>query len=130
MEEKQKLKDDVPPSYSALPPKEGYSPVIVVDKPPDYLWLSVFTIACCFWPVSILAILKSIEVRSHIVAGRVEEAKRASRQAKRYNLLSICLNLSMIFMIYAVTILALTPVWILIARGNQTDSNNNDTNYI
>lgn len=103
----------------------------MVDRPPDYLWFSVFTIACCFWPISILAILKSIEVRGHIVAGRVEEAKRASRQAKRYNLLSICLNLSMIFMIYAVTILALTPVWILIARGNQTDAaNNNDTEYI
>ena len=94
------------------------------------MWLSVFTIACCFWPISIVAILKSMEVRNLANAGKVEEARRASKEAKKYNLISICLHLSIILGIYVVTIIALTPVWILIARGNTTEAGTNVTDTV
>ena len=32
------------------------------DAPPDHLCLSIFSILCCFWPIGIIAIIKSMEV--------------------------------------------------------------------
>ena len=38
------------------------------DAPPDHLCLSIFSILCCFWPIGIIALIKSMEVGCVIFA--------------------------------------------------------------
>lgn len=37
-------------------------PQLSEPMPPDYLPLSIFTLLCCFWPLSVFALIKSLEV--------------------------------------------------------------------
>ncbi len=54
-----------PPAYTAAPPTVVYQPTVVSAAPPDdQLVMSLFTTFCCFWPLGMFAIIKSIEVRA------------------------------------------------------------------
>uniref|UniRef100_A0A1X7VFJ0 Uncharacterized protein n=1 Tax=Amphimedon queenslandica TaxID=400682 RepID=A0A1X7VFJ0_AMPQE len=65
-------------------------PIPEASFPNDYyLILSLFSILCCFWPVGVIALLKSVETRRYCQNGRLAEAQASSRKAKTYNTIFI-----------------------------------------
>ena len=80
-------------------------PIPEGSRPPDYLVLSIFSIICCFWPVGVIALLKSVEVsfvlniilctshpmqtRRYCSEGQLSQAQASSREAKTFNMISI-----------------------------------------
>ena len=122
MDEKTSL---YPPSAPANAGKEGAPPsygtevnqptrVVYVQAPRqpeigppvnDYFGLSLFTLLCCFWPLGLVALLKSVEVRRHIGDGRYEDAKKASRDAYLFNKIGIIIG-CISYVILAVVIIA------------------------
>jgi hypothetical protein len=95
MSEKE-MQEIPPPAYTvqpqAAPEKPStYQPAQVQpgSAPPDYLILSLFTLLCCFTPLGIVALIKSVETRKHIQYGMYSNAAITSKEAKKFNIFSI-----------------------------------------
>jgi hypothetical protein len=91
-------------------------------KPKDYLGLSIFSLFC-FWPLGIVAILKSLESRSHYESGKYSEAFASSRSALQFSKLGIILG--SVFLLVTVILTAVTigigvGVPLAIANGDLT----------
>uniref|UniRef100_A0A1X7SZ65 Proline-rich transmembrane protein 1 n=1 Tax=Amphimedon queenslandica TaxID=400682 RepID=A0A1X7SZ65_AMPQE len=90
--QKKKLLEEPPPGYTPGPPvyyTQPQQPIPEASFPNDYLILSLFSIICCFWPVGVIALLKSIETRCYCQNGRLAEAQASSRKAKTFNTIFI-----------------------------------------
>ncbi|XP_067037525.1 proline-rich transmembrane protein 1-like isoform X1 [Acropora muricata] len=75
--------------------------------PEDHCMLAWFACLCCFWPVGIMAVIKSNQVQSHLYRGDVNSARIASAEAKKYALIAVCIGIA--FIIFA----ALSPIIII-----------------
>ncbi|XP_022783540.1 proline-rich transmembrane protein 1-like isoform X2 [Stylophora pistillata] len=82
----------------------------VQASPPDYQGLAWFACLCCCWPVGILAILKSNEVRNSMARGDYNSARVASNSARTFSYLAIGLGVSFLVMY----IIALIMVFIFL----------------
>ncbi|XP_029202049.1 proline-rich transmembrane protein 1-like [Acropora millepora] len=60
--------------------------------PEDHCMLAWFACLCCFWPVGIIAVIKSTRVQSHLARGDVDSARIASAEAKKYALIAVCIG--------------------------------------
>lgn len=58
--------------------------VQLTTAPEDYRTLAWFACLCCFWPVGIIAVIKSNQVHTHLARGDVNSARIASAEAKKY----------------------------------------------
>jgi len=66
------------------------APVEVVNNPPpNFLALSVMSCLFCFWPIGLVAIMKSMQVDAAVRDGNLAAANQASRDAKRFAMYSI-----------------------------------------
>ena len=54
------------------------------ERPNDCLAYAIFTCLCCFWPLGIVALIRSIQCRSAISHGNMVEAQRMSKQTKGF----------------------------------------------
>ncbi|XP_015761664.1 PREDICTED: proline-rich transmembrane protein 1-like isoform X2 [Acropora digitifera] len=75
--------------------------------PEDHCMLAWFACLCCFWPVGIIAVIKSARVQSHLDRGDVNSARIASAEAKKYALIAVCIGIA--FNVFA----ALSPIIII-----------------
>lgn len=64
----------------------------VGPKPRNYLALSILATLFCCLPFGIPAIIFSAQVDSHWNGGRYQEAQEASRKAKTWMLVSVCVG--------------------------------------
>lgn len=76
--------------------------------PPDYQGLAWFACLCCCWPLGLVAIFKSNEVRNAIARGDIATANMASRSARTFSHLAI--GLGVVFLSVYVLLLI---IWIL-----------------
>lgn len=53
---------------------------ITVSMPSDYLGYAIFTCICCFWPVGLMALIRSCQCRSARAVGNATEAKKLSNK--------------------------------------------------
>lgn len=60
---------------------------------PNYLWQSIVVTLLCCLPLGIPAIIFSAKVNGLVTAGQIEEAKKASSQAKMWCWISFGLGL-------------------------------------
>ncbi|XP_015761675.1 PREDICTED: proline-rich transmembrane protein 1-like isoform X3 [Acropora digitifera] len=75
--------------------------------PEDHCMLAWFACLCCFWPVGMIAVIKSTRVQSHLARGDVNSARIASAEAKKYALIAVCIGVSLF--VFA----ALSPIIII-----------------
>jgi hypothetical protein len=105
MSEKDKLLDNPTPSLVTPPNHPTYmvtdQPVIGIkpsveysSPPPDHLVWSLFSIFCCFMPLGIVALIKSVQTRQHIQFGLYAQAEMSSREARKFNKLSLWLGVA------------------------------------
>lgn len=74
--------------------------------PPTYLvWAILTTILCCL-PFGIVAIVKSAKVESYYVQGLYAESLRASKEAKKWSIVSACVA-GGVWVVYAIVIVAI-----------------------
>ncbi|XP_011410439.1 PREDICTED: proline-rich transmembrane protein 1-like isoform X2 [Amphimedon queenslandica] len=106
-------KKEPPPDYTAPPPQpqpvhyiQSQQPIPEASLPNDYLILSLFSIICCFWPVGIIALLKSVETRRYCQDGRLAEAQASSREAKTFNMISIGIGIAINVFVWLFVILS------------------------
>lgn len=66
--------------------------------PPDYQGLAWFACLCCCWPLGIVAILKSNEVRNSIARGDYNSATIASNSARNFAYMAIGLGIAFLVM--------------------------------
>ncbi|XP_019849239.1 PREDICTED: proline-rich transmembrane protein 1-like isoform X1 [Amphimedon queenslandica] len=107
--EKKKLLEEPPPGYTPAPPvyyTQPQQPIPEASLPNDYLILSLFSIICCFWPVGIIALLKSVETRRYCQDGRLAEAQASSREAKTFNMISIGIGIAINVFVWLFVILS------------------------
>ncbi|XP_064406231.1 proline-rich transmembrane protein 1-like [Halichondria panicea] len=64
--------------------------------PKDYLMMSIVTLLFCCWPIGIIALLKSIEVRDAVARGDYAAAQTASKSAYKLNRLAIIVGIVLI----------------------------------
>jgi len=66
------------------------------QKPPK-TWLaeSILVTLFCFWPLGIPAIVYAAKVESRFLAGRIEEAEQASREAGKWTKLSFWIAIAL-----------------------------------
>ena len=111
-----------PPSYGAT---EGDQParVVYVQAPrqpgspaKDYFGLSLFTLLCCFWPLGLIALIKSVEVRRHNDDGMYDDARKASKDARLFNkigiiigIITLAISLAMTLLIVIVDLIVILP---------------------
>ncbi|XP_032242907.1 proline-rich transmembrane protein 1 isoform X1 [Nematostella vectensis] len=81
---------------------------IGVVSPPDYQALAWFACLCCCWPVGIVAIIKSNEVRNAMARGDYAAANAASSSARTLSMVSIGMGVA-----FMVLYLILLIVWII-----------------
>ncbi|KAM7449747.1 hypothetical protein ABFA07_002414 [Porites harrisoni] len=111
-----------PPAYQTLP---GYPSgqvyqgvpvgyVVATDIPPDYQGLSWFSCLCCCWPLGIVAILKSNEVKSSLSRGDFHSARIASNSARNFAYAAIGIGVGFLVMY----IIAMVLVFTIVASSN------------
>lgn len=71
--------------------------------PPDYQALSWFACLCCCWPIGIVAILKSNEVRNALSRGDFNSARIASNSAR--NLAYTAVGIGVMFVVIYVALI-------------------------
>ncbi|XP_019853762.1 PREDICTED: synapse differentiation-inducing gene protein 1-like [Amphimedon queenslandica] len=82
--------------------------------PSSYFWLSIFSMTFCFMPVAVMALIKSVEARTHLKHGYFEEARSASRKAKIFNLISIVIGLT----IHGISVIFIVIYFTVIGKHN------------
>ncbi|XP_019862117.1 PREDICTED: proline-rich transmembrane protein 1-like [Amphimedon queenslandica] len=100
-----------PPVYYTQPQQ----PIPEASFPNDYLILSLFSIICCFWPVGVIALLKSIETRCYCQNGRLAEAQASSRKAKTFN--TIFIGIGVTYHIFLAIVILVTIIVADAKRG-------------
>ncbi|XP_064406229.1 proline-rich transmembrane protein 1-like [Halichondria panicea] len=96
-----------PPVYPQQPvvyvSQQAIAPPSGVPRPPnDYLVMSIMTLLFCFWPLGIVALLKSIEARGAVARGDYTAAQTASKSALQLNRLAIIIGTIILFFILAI----------------------------
>lgn len=71
----------------------GYAHPPVYIPPQDYLYLSIFSIIFCFWPVGLVALIKSVEARKFYQDGLVSEGQASAAESKKYNKIAIIVGI-------------------------------------
>ncbi|MGN0232040.1 MAG: CD225/dispanin family protein [Muribaculaceae bacterium] len=61
--------------------------------PPTYLALAIFSLACCFWPLGIVAIVYASKVKSLFLQRLTNEARDASNKARMWSIIAIAVGL-------------------------------------
>ena len=61
--------------------------------PPTYLALAIFSLACCFWPLGIVAIVYASKVKSLFLQGLASEARDASNKARMWSIIAIVVGI-------------------------------------
>ncbi|XP_002738941.1 proline-rich transmembrane protein 1-like [Saccoglossus kowalevskii] len=102
----EKEKNGMPPPYVVFPdnvvktqPVAPIGPRMLVnprDVPNDYLCLALFTTICCFWPISLFAVIKSRNVHRAMWQGDAFTAHRSSIWARRLSIISLVIGLLVI----------------------------------
>lgn len=73
--------------------------------PPTYLvWAILTTFFCCL-PFSIVAIVKSTKVESYYIQGLYAESLSASKEAKKWSIVSACVA-GGVWIVYAIVVIA------------------------
>ncbi|XP_072182116.1 uncharacterized protein [Diadema setosum] len=81
-------------------------------QPNDYLAFAIFVTICCCLPLGIVAIIKSMDVRSRYTAGDMNGALEASRSAKNWSVAGLVIGIILeviaiiIIIVYFVVIIA------------------------
>jgi len=70
-----------------------YTSIGEQESIPNYLWQSIVVTILCCWPFGIPAIIFSAKVNGLLSSGQIEEAKKASTQAKMWCWISFGLGL-------------------------------------
>ncbi|HQW27570.1 MAG: CD225/dispanin family protein [Verrucomicrobiales bacterium] len=114
----------VPPAVSSeFPPPQTYaapassfptagpgvlSPKVSSDQlsPPTYLWQSIVCIFLCCWPFAIPAIVFGTKVKPAMDAGNYDAALEASKQAKKWLLISVIVGLIFNLIVFVISVLA------------------------
>ncbi|XP_077994712.1 proline-rich transmembrane protein 1-like [Glandiceps talaboti] len=99
--EKKPEKDGLPPPYVVNDTMVSMPPAIVGprsivsprDVPRDYLGFSLFTAIFCFWPVGLVAVIKSRNVHRDVWRGDMSASHHSSLWAKRLSIISLVLGL-------------------------------------
>lgn len=78
--------------------------------PEDHKILAWFACLCCFWPVGIIAVLKSTQVHSHLARGDVNSARIASADVKKYALIAVCIGISFFVLSFVLVTIVLISV--------------------
>ncbi|XP_064406227.1 proline-rich transmembrane protein 1-like [Halichondria panicea] len=111
-----------PPVYPQQPVVYAQQPVVYVTQaqqappggvpPKDYFVMSILTLLFCFWPLGIVALLKSIEVRSAVDRGDYAAAQTASKSALQLNKLAIIIGI--IVLVFVLVLVGLSQLsWII-----------------
>lgn len=85
----------LPPPLSAGPSAARpvtQSTLYPAQRPPTYLWQSIACMLCCCLPLGIPALVFACKVDPAFQAGRLEEAKEASRKAKLFCILAFSIG--------------------------------------
>lgn len=80
---------------------------IISEKPKRYLVLAIIA-TLFFWPLGIVAIIKSLKVDDYLAMNNPEMAYYASKDAKRFSVFAIIVGLIGWLMIVGVVIFTLT----------------------
>lgn len=91
-------------SLPQLPPPPSANPTFA-QPPPSYLGSAILCTILCFLPFGIVAVVKAASVNSLWVRGRVDEARQASRSARRWCLLAALVWPGLLIVMAAVFIL-------------------------
>ncbi|XP_015761669.1 PREDICTED: proline-rich transmembrane protein 1-like isoform X1 [Acropora digitifera] len=78
--------------------------------PEDHSILAWFACLCCFWPVGIIAVLKSTQVQSHLARGDVNSARIASADAKKYARIAVCIGTSLFVLSFVLVTIVLISI--------------------
>lgn len=79
--------------------------------PDDHKILAWFACLCCFWPVGIIAVLKSTQVHSHLARGDVNSARIASADVKKYARIAVCIGTS--FFVFSFVLITIFLISVL-----------------
>lgn len=106
----------VPVGYVVATQPSSYvvQPTSMQDIPPDYQGLSWFSCLCCCWPLGIVAILKSNEVKSSLSRGDFQSARIASNSARNFAYAAIGIGVGFLVMY----IIAMILVFTIVASSN------------
>ncbi|XP_077981224.1 uncharacterized protein LOC144436330 [Glandiceps talaboti] len=101
---------DTPPVQVIRPQVYGSVPYVqpLENPPKDYLVLSILMTIFCSWPIGIVAIIKSIDVRNAIQTGDHERAERASVTAKKLNIAAAIVGIVANILLIVVMVIAVT----------------------
>ncbi|XP_031570744.1 proline-rich transmembrane protein 1-like [Actinia tenebrosa] len=89
--------------------------------PPDYQALAWFACLCCCWPLGLVAIIRSNEVRTASARGDYLTAEAASRSARTMSFLAIGLGIA--FMVLYIIILTVYLIPLLTMENTYNDYN-------
>ncbi|CAI8054300.1 Proline-rich transmembrane protein 1 [Geodia barretti] len=120
-----------PPAYSGPPPPQAVvyqqpqpqyavvQPGYTGYPPGDQLYMSIFTILCCFMPFGIIALIKSIEARTSYQLGHHDQAAAAVRSAKAFNRWAIIVNVIIIVLVFLIQMAWIIPFQISLATNTK-----------
>ncbi|XP_074646290.1 uncharacterized protein LOC141902456 [Tubulanus polymorphus] len=79
----------------------------LANPPSDYLVMAILVLLCCFWPLGIVAVIKSTEVRDAIRRGDGPGAQQLSREARRWCMITLGCGIALHVLWIAVLIIYL-----------------------
>lgn len=77
----------------------------VVQRPPNYLALAIFSCLCCFWPTGICAIVSACNANSAADAGDMSSASMNANKARMYSIISIVIGIIVIVVLTALRLM-------------------------
>ncbi|XP_074657440.1 uncharacterized protein LOC141910640 isoform X2 [Tubulanus polymorphus] len=112
-----------PPGYQVPPPPPGYAgqftahqmyphstmivtqPQILSNPPNDHLALAIYLLICCCWPLGIVAVIKSMDVRSAVSCGDRDKAAKLSKETWKWCMATLGVGIAVnIIVIVAISV--------------------------
>lgn len=82
----------------------------IVAAPPNHMALSILTCLFCFWPLGLVAIIKSNEVDSAVRRGDLAAASEASQSARRFSMWSIGCGIAAYILVVVIVVIQVAVV--------------------